>query len=363
MYKKDFDIYLRTHTPRAALLYGESSFVIQHYTKRILSQLKIEPQTFYYSEYALSEVMSILSQSSLFGDSQCVVLRLDKKPSDKEIQAMLDALQHNTDHALIIEFYRAESKSQSQYAKDFRTLSIAFQNKNIFALPFSQENENLNAPNASQPSTQTKPSQNKPGVVEVRFFAPNHREALDFLRQEAKAQGIIISNENLEFLLNMQNGDIAIACSELGKLALADGAVEQKDIAFLCYGLGSVGSEELLDAIFGKNKPQKTLEIFEHMQEIGLEEIAFLGELERYFYQLFLFAAYIRMHGKADAKEILGYAAPSFVGDALAARALRIKSGGFLGIFRLFGFWRNELMRGRKSTSLRCLIKLQAYIC
>ena len=351
MYKKEFDIYLRTHIPRATLLYGESDFLIQAYSKQILRTLGFIPQIFYYVEYVFEDVLGILSQSSLFGDRQCVVLKLDKKPSDKEINAMLNAVKQNPDNALIVEFYCAENKTPSQYARDFRALSSIFKNDAIEAIALSNTNT----------STTHIPHENKPknGVVEVRFFTPTPKEAIEFLRQKADELHISITNANLEALLIMQNFDIGIACSELTKFAILEKPIEQKDIAFLCYGLGNVEVDDLLLSLFSKGKP---LEIFTKMLEAGVNEIALLSELERYFYQLFLFAAHIRLYGRADTKEILGYAAPSFVAQTLSERALAIKERAFLEIFKLFGSWRNELMRGTKSISMRCLMKLQAFI-
>lgn len=344
MYKKEFDSLLRTHTPRACLLYGESEYLIESSIKRLLQANALEPKVFNYGEYSLAPTLEILSQSSLFGDAQCVVLKLEKKPSDKEIKALLNALAHNPDHSLIVAFLRADSKTQAQYARDFKSLSTHFKHKNIYARK------------ASDKSIDEK----KNGVVEVRFFKPNPAEAKELLTQEARALELSIAGNLLESLLIMQGHDIALARSELSKLTLLDRAITQQDIAQLCYGLGSVEIGELLQALFSK---ADIVRVFEQMLDGGLSnELSLVSELEQYFYKLFLFAVYIRLHGKPDSKEILGYALPFQEANTLAQRAMKIKERAFLEIFSLLGLWRNGIMQGQKSISLRSLIKLQALV-
>ena len=344
MYKKEFDTLLRTHTPRASLLYGESEFLIESYTKRILHATGLESRVFSYGDYTLAECLEVLTASSLFGDAQCVIVKLDKKPSDKDIKAILQALSLNHDHSLILAFFKAEGKNPAQYARDFKALSAKFKHEAIYA----------------RKAQDKAIDEKKNGVVEVRFFKPKPNEALELLRQEAQNLHISIANHLLESLLAMQNYDIAIACSELKKLSMLDTPITQQDLAYLCYGLGSVAIEELLQALFARGD---VVGVFEQMLEAGLSsDMTLLSELEGYFYKLFLFGVYVRLHGRADSKEILGYALPFQEADLLAQRAMRIKEQVFGEIFSLLGFWRNAIMQGHKNISLRCLIKLQALL-
>lgn len=344
MYKKEFDSFLRTHTPRASLLYGESEFLIESYTRQILQACGLEPRVFSYGDYTLSECLEVLGASSLFGDAQCVILKLDKKPSDKDIKAILQALSLNHDHSLILAFFHAESKSPAQYARDFKALSAKFKHETIYARKVQDK----------------AIDEKKNGVVEVRFFKPKPSEALELLRQEAQAMGISIANHLLESLLCMQSYDISIARNELKKLSMLDTPITQHDLAYLCYGLGSVAVEELLQALFTRGD---VVGVFEQMVESGLSsDMTLLSELEGYFYKLFLFAVYVRLHGKPDSKEILGHPLPFQEADLLARRAMKINERAFAEIFSLLGFWRNGIMRGEKNISLRCLIKLQALL-
>ena len=332
MYKKDFDTYLASRTPKAALLYGESDFLIQMYSKKITNALNVVPEVFYYADYNLESVMSILSQSSLFGDAQVVVLKLDKKLDSKHIKPITNALKNNQNSAIIIEFYQAENKSSAQYARDFKAFSASLHTE----------------------------SGDLSGVVDVRFFIPNARESLDCLRTKANELGILINNQNLQIILDMHNNDIALACAELSKFNIIEGEVSKKNIEFLCYGLGSVGIDELLERIFSKKSP---FLVFEKMLESGLDEMGLMRDMEEYFNKLFLFFAYARANGKIEPKEILGYAPPNLISDEYKRRCLQVRSEeGYLEIFKLLGKWRNELMQGKKSISLQSLIKIQGFI-
>lgn len=328
MYKKDLDIFLQNSIPRSALLYGESDFLIRYYSDKIAQ--KITPKSnhtiFYYSDYDFKAIMDILSQSSLFGDENLVILKLDKKPEKSKIDEMLKALEHNLSNFLIIEFYQAESRTNTQYFQDCRNLAGSFKNKSN---------------------------------IEVRFFHLNINEAISFLKQRADELGLLIPEQLLSMVLNIQNNNLALAYNELEKLSILNKTITFEDIQRLCYGLGSVDIEELYDCLFIK---KDFYDLLDKMQEEGLDEMDLLREMERYFYQLFLFFAYIKTHGSPNAKDILGFSPPAFIVQKLATRAIKIKEEGYLNIFESFKKWRNSALRGEKNQSLQTLIKIQAYI-
>ncbi|PAF46511.1 hypothetical protein BKH46_07145 [Helicobacter sp. 12S02634-8] len=343
MYKKELDHLLAkcslsnpskpTPLPRAVLLYGESDFLIGYYARKIAELTTSDPSnktTFYYSDYDESVVIETLSQNSLFGDMNLVVLKLDKKPPKKDIDTMLEALKRNQNNALIIEFYRADSRSSAEYAQDFRALAASFKTSILGAL-----------------------------AIEVRFFMPSFQESIALLKERVKTLELQIDERLLSVILSMQNNDLGIAYNELEKFTITDTPITLEDIQRLCYGLGSVSIDDFLGAIFDK---KNIFEYYEKIQEEGLEELGLLREMERYFYQLFLFFAYIKSYGTPNAKEILGFSPPQDITQKLASRSIRIKEEGYMQIFRLFGEWRTKTMRGEKHMGLHALIKLQAYI-
>lgn len=328
MYRKDLDSLLKKSSPRATLLYGESDFLIHYYSLKIAKQITdaANKTTFYYSDYDFRAVMDILGQSSLFGDESLVVLKLDKKLPKKEIDSLLNAIAHNASNSLIVEFYRSSSKTNAEYSQDFRTFASAFKGD---------------------------------GVIDVRFFAPNFYESLALLKERANELNLKVEDRLLGIILDLQNNDLGIAYNELEKFTIFDTPISIDDIHRLCYGLGSVSIDELYNAIFDK---KDAWDILQKIQEEGLDDMEILRDMERYFYQLFLFFAYIKSNGSPNAKDILGFAPPQMVVDKIAARSIRIKEGGYQNIFEIFRKWRNASMRGEKNFSLSVLIKLQAYI-
>ncbi|CCF80765.1 hypothetical protein HBZS_112140 [Helicobacter bizzozeronii CCUG 35545] len=67
-------------TPRAALLYGEWAFYIEHYARKITKAYsQAQKSQFDFGDYRFQEVLEVLSQDSLFATGNLVCLRLDKK--------------------------------------------------------------------------------------------------------------------------------------------------------------------------------------------------------------------------------------------------------------------------------------------
>ncbi|MCE3039616.1 DNA polymerase III subunit delta [Helicobacter anatolicus] len=325
MYKRDFDILLQKELPQGMLFYGDSEFYINFYTKKILDRMPgASINTFYFSDYSISQVLDILGQGSLFGDKSIVVLKLDSKIPKKEVEALYKCLKNNPDNMLIINFFRSENKSAVQYAQDFRSFGAMFR---------------------------------KEGFVDVQFFAPTMMESIILLRQKAEELGIRIADYLLQSLLQLQNNDLGIAMGELEKYQVFDEEITVEILQKLSFGLGSVGLENLLDSIF-KNKD--ILVVYEKILEEGEDEMDMIREIERYFYILFMFCVFIKINGRCDAKEILGYQPPKFIVDKYINRAIKIKEKQFQKIFEGLRTWRNAYLSGEKEAGMRFLINLQA---
>lgn len=313
MYKKELDSYLKTKTPQASLLYGEGGFWIGYYSK-IIAQKITTPEnimSFYYEEYNYSQVLDLLSQSSLFGDSTLVVLKLDKKIAKKELGVFLEALSKNPNNSLIIEFYKRDSKSVGEYGRDYKEMASAFKGE---------------------------------GVVEVRFFEPNVSECQEILKQKAQELGIKIHSRNLSYLLEIQNWDLPIALKELEKFTLFDKEIEAEDILNLCSSLGSFEVEDLIQALLRKKDVMK---IYSHLEEEGVDDMSILNAINTHFYRLFLIFCYMRAYGRIELKEILGYSPPTFIADNLRQEALAIREDQYRKIFEVCLHWRQNIMGGK----------------
>ena len=313
MYKKDLDLYLQKSTPQATLLYGEGEFWIGHYS-RLIAQRITTPENimaFYYGDYNYSQVFDLLNQSSLFGDSTLVVLKIDKKISKKELGNFLEAMRKNPSNSLIIEFYKSDSKSTGEYGRDFKEMAGAFKGE---------------------------------GVVEVRFFELKASEAQTFLVQRARELGINIQPKTLSQLLEMQNWNLPTALKELEKFTLYSKEIELEDVFRLCSDLGSYEVDDLIQALLRK---KDVMEVYARLEEEGVDDMSIVSAIGSHFYKLFLIFSYVRAYGKMELKEVLGYNPPNHIADSLRQEALAIREDQYRKIFEVCLRWRQNIMGGK----------------
>ncbi|BCZ18402.1 DNA polymerase III subunit delta HolA [Helicobacter sp. NHP19-012] len=323
MYQKDLENYLKTHIPRAVLLYGEWDFYIEYYGQKIA---KLYPQAqvnrAYFSEFDLNECLEWLGQSSLFAQGNLVWLKLDKKLGVKDIQKLLDALVKNPQNALIVEFYRA--KSQSEYAQDFRQFSGYFKHPILLD-----------------------------SVLEVRFFTPPYDTLLKLVQEKIHELQLQISQEALHLLLEGHNFDLRLVHRDLEKLALLEQNVGLQEVQDFVQGMGAVEVSGFLNALFAK---RGVLELWGRLQNEGVDENEWLRALWRYFYQLFGFYAYSQK-GQAQAKDILGYTPPPAVIKELKGRCQKVAD--YATLFGLLQSWHSVNLQGQREKSWHFLIKIQ----
>ncbi|WP_163564963.1 DNA polymerase III subunit delta [Helicobacter suis] len=325
MYQKELETYLQHKIPRAVLLYGEWEFYIEYYANKIA---KLTPQVqiyrVYFKDYCFEEVLEYISQDSLFGGGNLVWLKLDKKLAAKEVRILLDRLSKHLQNALIIEFYRA--KSLSEYAQDFKQFAAQFKHPKL-------------------------------EVIEVRFFMPDLSTRLALLQEKTRALNLSVSMEALTLLLEVQNNDVRLIYQDLEKLALLDKPIGLSDIHTHVYGVGGIQLEELLAVLFKRSS--KVLETFMRLLAEGFEEIELIRGLQRYFYQLFGFYAYMQK-GSSNAKEILGYNPPQAITQTLKERCQQVMN--YQQVFVYLNAWYVASMQGGNE-SWHFLIKIQDNIC
>jgi len=280
MYKNELDNHIRNKTiSNSFLFYGESHFLIDMYTKILTNIEDASIVTFYYDEYNFSSAKAHLSQASLFGGNNILVIKNDKKIPKKELETLFLLCEKNKDNLFIFAYYGSDNKA---YANAFSKLS----------------------------------------TMVVRFFHPKPYEAQNILLSRANELHINISKYTISHLLQLQNGDIALAMQELEKLSIFQHEITNKDIEQLVYGLSEVSLEEFLQKLIEK---KEFLDDLHNLLEHGEDPIRILGAFTNYITQLYMFNIYIRINGAPNAKEILGYNAPKFVVEKKAATSMKIK--------------------------------------
>ena len=99
--------------------------------------------------------------------------------------------------------------------------------------------------------------------------------------------------------------------------------------------------------------------------EQGFEEVQLIAEVQRYFFQLFLFSSHIRIYGNASSEEILGYKLPPIILEKKRKRAIQINTQErFQKIFYVLNKWREEAIKGNTKGNgfFSALIKIQAIL-
>jgi DNA polymerase-3 subunit delta len=280
LYKNELDKHIQNGSlSNSFILFGESAFLIDRYIG-ILTDIKdASVAKFYHDEYDFASAKAHLSQASLFGDRNVLIIKSEKKVPKKELDILIEQCEKNSSNIFVYAYYGDDQKA---YAK---------------------------------PPAKTK-------TMCVRFFHPNQGEAVFTISQVAREKNVNIDNYTINHLLTIQNWDIALACNEIEKLKVYDRAITTKDIDSLVFGLSQTSIENFIKKILNKKDFKEDLNtILEH----GEDEIRVLTAIISYLTQLYMFHIYIRVNGAPNAIEILGYPAPKFVVDEKAAMSIKIK--------------------------------------
>lgn len=326
MTKAMFDKFLLNEVPRAVLLYGDSEFLISYYSSLILKKLNSECLRMYFEEYNHQEVLNYLGVNSLFGGVNILLLKLYVTLNKKQMQDIFYMLEHNHNSFLIVEFLKSTAITDAEYSKRFKTMATLF-----------------------------KPTAKLKNVFEVRLYPPFRDDMVKILHGRAYELGLKIDYSLLNFLLDVQHNDLAIAYNELDKFIYYE-IITFQLIEELSYSLGNVKLESLFNCLFDK-QGHLTL-ILQVLHDEGIDNMILLREITRYFYILFKLYGHSKMHGNVDSKEVLGYKAPPQLFNVWQRRSLKITTDKYLMLFDIVNTWRVQQLQG-KDVVMQHLIEIQ----
>lgn len=286
MKRRDFDAALQNNTlPPAIMLYGESHFLIDYYIKQLcIDKTDANILSFYFEEYDYANAKAHLSQGSLFGGMNILMIKTEKKTAKKELDSFIELCEKNPDNAFIYAYY----------GSDYKTSYKSFTKKGI--------------------------------SEHIRLFPPFYSEARKIMSDECQKRGIKIEGYALNHLLLQHNSTLELAYNDLSKLEIFDRTITQKDIDEHVFGLSEVNQDVLFTQLLMK-KP-----FIDHIQqklEAGEDEIKILTALSGFITQLFLFNIYIKLHGAISSKEVLGYSLPAFIEKERAELCIKIKQESY----------------------------------
>ncbi len=325
MYQREFDQKLRQALPKAVLFFGDNDYLIDHYIQMYKEKLDAKEAhlSLYFDEWDFEQAKSYLSQTSLFGGTNLLIVKSDKKIPKKELETLVALANKSTDNYFLYGY--------AGTAKDAKTLQSSFAEKK--------------------------------GGVWVRFFEPNIRDGIPLLQQKAAQIGLDIDHYALQHLMLLLNNNLALCMNELDKLAILDTKVTSKEIDRLVYSTAPLAIEKLLVEIFNKKPITATIT---KLLELGEDESSILRATQYFVNEIFLINAYIKVHGAPDFKEIFGFLPPQYVRDQKQQLALRVKSAALLKIFE--HLLESEILMKQAPSAQRevllysMLIKIQGYL-
>jgi len=325
MYQREFNKQLHISFPKAVLLYGDNDYLIDLYTNTYIKNLnaKESMSTLYHDEWDFNVAKSFLSQTSLFGGTNLLVVKHGKKIPKKELELLIELANKNADNYFVYAYSGA--------SKDAYSMQSSFTDKK--------------------------------GGVWVRFFEPNLRDSIPILQQKAQKIGLNIDHYALQHLMLILNNNLALCANELDKLAILDMQITSKDIDRLVYSTAPLATEQLLIDLFNK-KP--IINSIRKVLEFGEDESSLIYSTQYFINQIFMFHIYTKLNGYVDSKEILGYRLPKQIEEQKAQLARRVSSIQFLKIFE--HILESEIIIKKASATQRevlvysMLIKLQSYL-
>ena len=292
MYKNELDNAIKGgKVSNSFVFFGESSFLIDMYTKMLTNIEDSSLLSFYHDEYNFQTAKAHLSQSSLFGDRNILIIKSEKKVPKKDLDILIALCEKNSDNVFVYAYYGSDHKT--------------YNNKKTFG---------------------------KFSTMCVRFFNPKDYEAQNIVLQVAKEKKVIIDKYSVSHLLNVHNGDVALACNEMDKLRVYDREITTKDIENLVFGLAEISIDEFIKKVLHKKEFHQDLT---NLLEHGEDEIRIITAITSYITQLYMFNIYIRVNGAPNALAILGYPAPKFVVDEKAAMSIKFKPNTYYKLSRL----------------------------
>ena len=292
MYQREFENLLRQTPPRAMLFYGENHYLISVYLQHYINITSASDSllTLYFDEYTFDRAKAYLSQTSLFGGTNLLIIKRDKKIPKKELDILIALVAKSPDNFLLFDY---QGK-----ASDAKSLQSAFSPKK--------------------------------GANWLRVFEPNMRESIDMLYKKSQKIGLQIDHYALQHLMLLLNNNMALCANELNKLAILEGKVTSKDIDRLVYSTAPLAIEQLLIDLFEKKPIVTTLS---RLLDLGEDEFSVLRSTQFFINQIFLFNAYMKLNGHIDSKAILGYKLPKQIEEQKGNLALKVKSPTLLKIF------------------------------
>ncbi len=270
------------------MLYGEEHYFIEEYAKNLSVDEESSKLSLYYEEYNFTTAKAHLSQASLFGDKNILLIKSEKKIPKKDLDIFIDLCAKNSDNQLIYAYYGDDYKKSQQ----------AFTSK-------------------------------KNHAIEVRFYAANSNESANIILEKASQIDLKLDFHTVRHLLLTHNNNLSLSVNELNKLKLLNRIITNKEIDEFVFGLGEVKLDVLLRQLLDKKDYKENLQ---KIIESGEDELRIITALSKFITELFIINSYIKINGAPNAIAIYGYNMPMFLLKERAEISMRYKQQTYIDI-------------------------------
>jgi DNA polymerase-3 subunit delta len=274
MYKKEFDSLSKI--PNNLLLFG-NSFYLKEYEEKLLNKFKnANIQKFYYDEFDFDAAKTHLSESSLFGDVNLLILKHNKIPP-------------NLDKLIKV-------------------------NKNNYFLFFYYSNKT--------------PKNNPFGKNFVRFFEPNLRETVVYIDELSKKLNLNITQEAKLYLAKSISPEFLK--EEITKLSIYSNDISLEDVKQLVFLYKEESFEDLIVSVLkGEDFSEKLNTILE-VADFKRIIPAFI----RYVRELYEYHLYFKKTGLSSLEGFLGYKLPSQIERQRIELSLKFKEKDYYELLK-----------------------------
>ncbi|MGM0518612.1 MAG: DNA polymerase III subunit delta [Campylobacterota bacterium] len=289
MYRNEFDTQINQNRKyNAYMFYGQSTFLVEYYSSKIakIHAPDGEIEKIYFDDYDFNSAKNMLMQSSLFSNTNTVLIKLNSKRPKKEVDELIKVCNTNSNSTVIFSCLGDG---------EFKTMANAFNPKS--------------------------------NCVSIRMFSPSNNEAIRILQEEAKLQNIDYEISALNHLYFMHKNDLSLCMNDLKKLSILNYKITSTVVNNHCFGIGDVSFEEFLNSLIEGNDISNDLNL---LLEEGVNEIYLLNQITAYVQQLFMISSYARAISTPNPKEILGFNPPRKIWERKSKIAINIKPEVYL---------------------------------
>jgi len=284
MYKKDFDKLSKI--PNYCVFYG-NSFYLQQYENKIIEKFKNENVLkIYFDEYDYEIAKTHLSESSLFGGVNVLIIKHNKIPQN------IEKLLKFTKESYLFFFYYGNKKPEV-FGKNF-----------------------------------------------VRFFEPALKDIIEQINVLSEKYGVEISQEAKMYLA--RTTESVFLEKEIEKLSNYSDKISLNDVKNLVFEYKEESFEGLFNLILNGKEFYDELEYF--LETNDFKRI--IPALIRFVRDLYMYNLYIKKTGSSSLEGLLGYRLPVHINRQRVELAIKFREKEY---FELLKFLLNKELEMRNS--------------